>query len=337
MEETRETVPVSIPPLGWACGCTRRGSSHARDGRPCQDAHALWSSSFLGEPLLVLAVADGHGGERHDLSHCGAAIAVQAAVGEVIASLPAATGGEALQPVPRGRGARFHHRVTERWKEEVKADAERRTELSMGEEAGRELFSRYGSTLLVASIDGSEGWVGRIGDGDILLVRPDGSIEAPLQKDEELLGTITYSLSSREAHALWKTARFPVGPGGLLLLATDGLSDSFEDPDTGIRVFARSLADRLASFGIEKIGAALPGWLDGYSRDGSGDDMTLAIALLSPSQGATGEGEKAGGPGNDGAMSGNGEGPADEPGVKEPAPGADAGEGAGEGGEPGAP
>jgi serine/threonine protein phosphatase PrpC len=316
MEETRESVPVSIPPLGWACGCTRRGSSHARDGRPCQDAHALWSSSFLGEPLLVLAVADGHGGERHDLSHCGAALAVQAAVGEVIASLPAPEEGEALQPVPQGRNEKFHHRVTERWKEEVRADAERRTGLPAGEEAGKELFTRYGSTLLVAIIDGSEGWVGRIGDGDILVVRPDGSIEAPLPKDEELLGTVTYSLSSREAPALWKTARFPVGPGGLLLLATDGLSDSFEDPDTGIQVFARSLSERVASFGIGRIGAALPGWLDGYSRDGSGDDMTLAFALLSPSQETGAEEEKRGSQADEDARDeGTGSG---EPGGGEP-------------------
>jgi serine/threonine protein phosphatase PrpC len=293
MEETRETVPVSIPPLGWACGCTRRGSSHARDGRPCQDAHALWSSSFLGEPLLVVAVADGHGGERHDLSHCGAALAVQAAVGEVIASLPAPLGAEAPGPVPRGRGERFHDRVTVRWREEVRADAERRTGLSVGDEAGKALLTRYGSTLLVAIVDGSECWVGQIGDGDILLVRPDGSIEVPLPKDGELLGTVTYSLSSREAPALWKTARLPVGPGGLLVMATDGLSDSFEDPDTGIQVFARSLAERVASFGIGKIGAALPGWLDGYSRDGSGDDMTLAIALLNPSPETPGGTEEA--------------------------------------------
>jgi serine/threonine protein phosphatase PrpC len=299
MEETRETAPVSIPPLGWACGCTRRGSSHARDGRPCQDAHALWSSSFLGEPLLVVAVADGHGGDRHDLSHCGAALAVQAAVGEVIASLPSFPGGEAIQELQHGRGEQFHQRVTGRWKEEVRADAERRTGLSAGGEAGKEVLSRYGSTLLVAIIDGSEGWVGRIGDGDILLVRPDGSIEAPLPKDEELLGTVTYSLSSREAPALWKTARFPVGQGGLLLLATDGLSDSFEDPDTGIQVFARSLSERVASFGIGRIGAALPGWLDGYSRDGSGDDMTLAIALLSPAAGTGGGEEKPSGPGGE--------------------------------------
>jgi len=328
MEETRETVPVSIPPLGWACGCTRRGNPHARDGRPCQDAHALWSSSFLGEPLLVLAVADGHGGERHDLSHCGAALAVHAAVGEVIASLPAPSGEEAWQPVPRGREEEFHLRVTERWKEAVRADAERRTGLSVEAGAEKEVFTRYGSTLLVAIVDGSEGWAGQIGDGDLLLVRPDGSVEAPFPKDEELLGTVTYSLSSREAPALWKTARFPVGTGGLLVMATDGLSDSFEDPDAGIRVFARSLAERVAAFGIDRIGTALPGWLDGYSRDGSGDDMTLAIALLTPPQETKEGGEKAERPVDEADAGDAGAGSGAEPGTGGPGP---------EGGEPDVP
>jgi serine/threonine protein phosphatase PrpC len=219
-------------------------------------------------------------------------------VGEVIASLPAPSGEGTQEPVPGGRGERFHHRITERWREGVREDAARRGVLPAGEETGKEILTRYGSTLLVAVVDGSEAWVGRIGDGDVLLVRPDGSIEVPLGRDEELLGTVTYSLSSREAPALWRTARFPAGPGGLLLLATDGLSDSFEDPVAGIQVFARSLADRVASFGIERIGAALPGWLDGYSREGSGDDMTLAFALLNPSQEA-GTGEE--GPAGEGA------------------------------------
>ena len=298
MEETRETVPVTFPPVGWACGCTRRGSSHARDGRPCQDAHALWASSFLGEPLLVAAVADGHGGERHDLSHCGAALAVQAAVAEVIGSLPVKEDGGDWRPLPRAGGDEFHHRVTERWKEYVTADAGRRPGLSAAGESGNELLTRYGSTLLLALVDGSECWVGQIGDGDILLVRPDGSIVPLLPTDEDLLGTVTYSLSSRDAPALWRTGRFPIGTGGLLIMATDGLSDSFENPESEFRVFARSLSERVASFGIDRIGSALPGWLDGYSRNGSGDDMTLVLVHLNPSTGTGGE-ER--GPGETGA------------------------------------
>jgi serine/threonine protein phosphatase PrpC len=243
----------------------------------------------MGEPFLVAAVADGHGGGRHDLSHCGAALAVQAAVGEVIASLPLPEGEGAWRPVPAGGGGTFQDRVTARWREYVMGDAARRSGISPDEGNGPDLLTRYGSTLLLALIDGSECWVGQIGDGDILLVRPDGSIEAPIPKDGALLGTVTYSLSSEDPAALWKTARFPIGTGGLLIVATDGLSDSFENPDSEFRVFARSLSERVTGFGIERIGSALPGWLDGYSRDGSGDDMTLVLVYLNPAPGAEGE------------------------------------------------
>jgi hypothetical protein len=69
-------------------------------------------------------------------------------------------------------------------------------------------------------------------------------------------------------------------------MATDGLSDSFENPEAEFRVFARSLFERVTGFGIDRVGSALPGWLDGYSLNGSGDDMTLALVSLNPSQGA---------------------------------------------------
>jgi serine/threonine protein phosphatase PrpC len=249
----------------------------------------------MGEPIIVAAVADGHGGGRHDLSHCGAALAVQAVVDEVIASLPVPGNEGPSLDVSAGGEGEFHHRVTARWRESVLADAGRREGPFPEEGMEPEILTRYGTTLLLSLIDGSEGWVGQIGDGDILLVRPDGSIEVPLPKDEALLGTVTYSLSSRDAPGLWKTARFPIGAGGLLILATDGLSDSFEDPDSEFRVFARSLSERVKSFGIDRIGSALPGWLDGYSLNGSGDDMTLALVLMNPSTEADREEQKPGG------------------------------------------
>jgi serine/threonine protein phosphatase PrpC len=240
----------------------------------------------MGEPILVVAVADGHGGGKHDLSHCGAALAVQAAVSEVIASLPVPGGEGVWRPVSGSGDEEFHNRVTARWKEYVMADAGQRPGLSPGIGNGQDLISRYGTTLLIALIDGSECWLGQIGDGDILLIRPDGSIEAPIPMDEALLGTVTYSLSSRDSPGLWRTARFPVGKGGLLLMATDGLSDSFEDPESEFQVFAASLAERVAGFGIDRVGSALPAWLDGYSLNGSGDDMTLVLVSLNPPAGS---------------------------------------------------
>jgi serine/threonine protein phosphatase PrpC len=248
----------------------------------------------MGEPILAVAVADGHGGARHDLSHCGAALAIQAAVGEVIASLPVAGSVGAWRPVSLAGEEEFHTRVTARWRESVVADAGRKPGLSPDGEGVPDLLTRYGSTLLIALIDGSECWVGQIGDGDILLVRPDGSIEAPVPKDETLLGMVTYSLSSRDSPGLWRTARFPIGAGGLLLLATDGLSDSFENPESEFHVFARSLSERVTGFGIERVGSALPGWLDGYSLNGSGDDMTLVLVSLNPVPGAEGFEQRTG-------------------------------------------
>jgi serine/threonine protein phosphatase PrpC len=261
----------------------------------------------MGEPLLVAAVADGHGGERHDLSHRGAALAVQAAVGEVIASLPT-PGGDAPRIAPVEGVGEFHDRVTARWREYVKADAGRNSRPFPDDRDQAQILARYGSTLLLALVDGSECWVGQIGDGDILLVRPDGSIETPLPRDETLLGTVTFSLSSRDSPALWRTGRFPLGTGGLLLLATDGLSDSFENPDSEFRVFARSLSERVGSFGIERVGSALPGWLDTYSLNGSGDDMTLVLVLLKSSSETREDDQKQGGAGEKGR--GEGAGPA---------------------------
>jgi hypothetical protein len=101
-------------------------------------------------------------------------------------------------------------------------------------------------------------------------------------------------------------------------MATDGLSDSFENPDTEFRVFARSIADRVASFGIERIGSALPGWLDGYSLNGSGDDMTLVLVLLNPGPGAGEEEQKPGGEGKE--VAGGDAGPGPERGCTGPVP-----------------
>ena len=70
--------------LGWVFGCSRTGAAHIRAGRPCEDAYALWSGSSGAQPCIAFAVADGHGDPRHDQSRTGAALAVDAAISELI-------------------------------------------------------------------------------------------------------------------------------------------------------------------------------------------------------------------------------------------------------------
>jgi len=241
---------------------------------------------------MVMAVADGHGDRRHDLSHRGAALAVEAGVEEVVQSLSAAASGD-----PGTTAAPLTARVTDRWARKVLADAAGTGGGSGGDPEGdpHPVLTRYGTTLLLAVATRERILLAQLGDGDILMVRPDGRVESPLEKDPALLGSVTHSLSSRNVQECWHTAEIPGNGGGVLLLATDGLSDSFAGPgEEEFLTFARSLVDRIHEFGIERVAGSLPAWLESFSRQGSGDDITVALAWLEPEKAVGQDGEQTG-------------------------------------------
>lgn len=282
MPSPEEFACTTEPSLGWAFGCSRTGAAHLRAGRPCEDAYALWSSSRGAEPFLACAVADGHGDIRHDLSRIGSALAVEAATSEMAAFCRVYS----EESIPRqqfraGFKADLPRRITRRWRELVTEDAGRR----MPDEtpAQDRLVTRYGTTLIAALVAGDSLLLAQIGDGDIVLVRPDGSVEFPLPADPVIAGNETHSLSSADAHLLWRTATIDRGSGGVLLVATDGVSDSFAGAESEeFAIFVKSLADRIRTYGTEAVAKAMVGWLDRYSAMASGDDMTLVWACINP-------------------------------------------------------
>jgi serine/threonine protein phosphatase PrpC len=121
--------------------------------------------------------------------------------------------------------------------------------------------------------------IGQIGDGGVLLVGDGGEVECPLSHHPFEVGGETDSLGSVEAPRLWRTAALERTGAGLLLLATDGLINAFAD-DEQWHAFARSLVDRIRDFGLLPVASALPEWLDHYSENASGDDITLAVVVL---------------------------------------------------------
>ncbi|MDD1675716.1 MAG: protein phosphatase 2C domain-containing protein [Methanomicrobiales archaeon] len=284
--------PVHGADLGWAFGCSRKGASHFRGGKPCQDAYALWSGASLESSYLIAAVADGHGDRLHDLSQIGASFATRAAVEELLGLCPEAGNGSAYrmeEEFPRT----FPSRVTERWRGYVRGDADVRTNGTSGIDPDI-MTRRYGTTLLAARISSRHILLGQIGDGDVLLLGSDDRISYPLEIEQELLGLSTYSLASRNAVSLWKTTVIPRGQGGLLLLATDGLSDSFGGSDHAeFQRFVRSLRERIDQYGIGKVAASLPHWLSQFSDRGSGDDITLVIMDILPGAGEEGQAKAA--------------------------------------------
>ncbi len=273
--------------LGWAFGCSRTGALHIRAGRPCEDAYALWSGSAGAEPCIAFAVADGHGDPRHDQSRTGSALAVDAAISELVSFFRSYTVGDVPpQQLRAGFKMDLPRRVTRRWRELVVQDTGRRTlppppvPLAAGPDSH---YSRYGTTLIAALVGHGSILVGQIGDGDLLLVRTDGTIEFPLPRDPVPAGNETHSLSSPDAHLLWRTATLDRGKGGILLAATDGISDSFNGAESEeFSIFVHSLVDRIRTYGMEAVAAAMAGWLDRYSAAASGDDMTLVWACIQP-------------------------------------------------------
>lgn len=286
MHPTRQFLCSGDAGLGWAFGSSRTGAYHFRSGKPCEDAFALWSGASGAIPCIAAAIADGHGDARHDQSRTGAAIAVHAAIDELISfhRIHGETGSRgALRSEFR---ADFPRRTTRRWREAVLGDAERRKiDITSHDSSNPGDFSRYGTTLIASMVLTDTILIGQIGDGDVVLVRPDGTLEIPISADTTLMGAETRSLSSRDAHLLWRTAMLDRGPGGVLIAATDGVSDSFDGSEgEEFKKFVTSLASRIREFGIESVADSLNGWLDRYSELASGDDMTMVFVCINPSE-----------------------------------------------------
>ena len=276
------TMPVGAVSLGWAMGCSRQGAVHQRSGAPCQDAYALWSGAVTGTPCLVAAVADGHGDARHDRSHLGAALAVHVAVEVARDFAFHGISDTALTALPHDFKTHFPRKLGQRWHEAVRHDAQRQGDTMDSEKFSPEsLFRRYGTTLLVALVVPGALLIGQIGDGDVLLVNlVDDTCVPMLRRPDTLLGTETHSLCSSDAPHLWQIEVIEHPPKGLLLLATDGLSDALGADEVALSSFARSLGQRFRDFYPLDVATNLPSWLDHYSTHGSGDDMTLAVVWL---------------------------------------------------------
>ena len=142
---------------------------------------------------------------------------------------------------------------------------------------------RHGTTLIAALVAGDVLLVGQIGDGGVVLIKEGGEFECPLIDNLQDVGGETDSLGSPESPRLWRTTALERTGASLLLLATDGLINAFAD-DEQWHAFARSLGDRIRDYNPSSVASALPGWLDHYSEEASGDDITLvAVVLRSPS------------------------------------------------------
>ncbi len=260
-------------------GASRTGAAHRRAGRPCQDAVLCRELRGLeGQPVMLMAVADGHGGRRYRRSEVGSRLACETALVAVQASL-------ATRPLDGGE---------EGWRRWLELDLPEAIQGGWLEAAAAHWQSDpgeggfeallYGSTLGLVLM--TPRWWGHTGLGDWDLVRVEADGQARLLEEENeptALGEATCSLCQPGAASLFarRAGLHPLDGGAAdfaLVLCTDGIRKSCAT-DGDFLTLAAWLARGDGEAGPEAAGT-LPAALDRISREGSGDDVTVAVGRV---------------------------------------------------------
>jgi serine/threonine protein phosphatase PrpC/DNA-binding beta-propeller fold protein YncE len=258
-----------------------RGASHYRDNLPNQDAKKV--APLRDGAGAVLAVADGHGNPLHARSDRGSKFAVTAAVdvlGSYVLSLKQDVSQQALL---RGVKSELPGRLVREWRKLVEADlaANPPQWASNGNGAAQAAKEQpdllYGTTLIAAALTPRFAIYLQIGDGDLVTVSATGAVERKIE-GPDLPGNRTESLCQSDAEARFRTdvEFFAGGAPSLVMLSSDGYSNSYSKQsffDVG-----RDLKKYIETDGLTEVDRNLESWLEETTREGSKDDITVALA-----------------------------------------------------------
>jgi hypothetical protein len=265
--------PFEATKIWEVAGRSIRGSTHTRQGKPCQDA-ILWD---ITEDAVILAVADGHGSDRSPKSDLGAHLAVETAI-EILGGFRSGARDSSLRLATEWAKDQLPRLIVRTWSEKVR---NRNQSLPGADEQRHDLRTallEYGSTLMAVLVSSDFLLYLQLGDGDILVVEEDSSVTKPILHDERHFANETTSLCSDHA---WNEMRVVVVPSGrrappLIVVSTDGYSNSFTtEPD-----FLQAGPDFLELIreeGWNEVVSRLEEWLVDASSQGSGDDITVGL------------------------------------------------------------
>jgi Protein phosphatase 2C len=281
-------VPQGPPADAWrVIGSSVQGASHVRAGLGNQDAIGWIPAEGIGAKVVV-SVADGHGSPKSFRSATGARLAVEVSQTLAAELLTMRAGRVELSWVKDRLEQDAPRRIIREWRARVSDDLAqtpftddefawvRERDGQQGSElVERDPYLAYGSTLVTAVAAPSFMAFWQIGDGDVLTVSKAGA-GRPLAGDERLIANETTSLCSADAWKLFRVAVFGT-PAPLIMVSTDGFSNSFRD-DEGYFRFGSDILQMLSAEGVDVVGERLSGWLGEMTNAGSGDDISLGIA-----------------------------------------------------------
>lgn len=262
------------------------GAYHLRTGLAYEDACEVLPVAGTEEPqpVLAVAVADGHGHARHFRSARGSRMAVEIATKLALHVGSTTSDPEALRTALRTRIGPY---LVSRWRRAVEADIDADPvtpdELDAAGLAPdatlEEKIYGYGSTVMIALATPEWLLCAQIGDGDTFAITTGGEAIRLVPPDPLLDGWQTTSLCQPDAKSSLRYGAIRLADSEIaaVLLATDGYGNAQLRPDWD-DLFAADFADLIDQHGIEWIAGALPAWVTACaSADGSGDDVTVAL------------------------------------------------------------
>ena len=270
-----------------------RGASHERNGQKNQDAVKVKNPAGPVD-FMVMAVSDGHGSTRSFRSDRGSALAVNCAL-RIMGLFLRRLGPDApLSRVRRQANIIWPHALISAWKQAVRHDLETTPfsfldfaafpepppQAKPGEDLPTSGYLAYGATLIVVAMTSRYIIYSQLGDGDILTAWPDGRVARPLPRKHEFMANLTTSLCTPNAYRAFQIRVEPcrADSPALVMLSTDGYANCFGDDD-GFFTVGADLLGYLRSHGSAFVGDNLAEWLSESSRDGSGDDITVGLAV----------------------------------------------------------
>ena len=260
------------------------GASHVRQNKPNQD-HGKCDFLIFGDEILhILSVSDGHGSERSFRSDQGSRIAVESTIKvlkEIFFKNLSVSELKTQSDFIIGR-------IIHYWKQEVKQHFYKNTlteseatlfdEQNHTEEQVTENIERaYGATLLLAVITPNYVLYLQIGDGNIYAIEASGKSNIPFQPDSTIIGNDTHSLCEKDVR---KYIQIKIVPHddlpNFVFLTTDGLPNSFATDDE-FSSAVEGIYKTICEYGLETVCEEIPRWLQEYTEQGSGDDITIAF------------------------------------------------------------
>ncbi len=247
------------------------GATHVQQHKPNQDALRHYQAA-QGLPL-IMAVADGHGGEKYTHSDFGAKFAVEAAV-KVLKDTFKKPDDFSLTQIKRLAEQDIPKAIVRSWREKVDDYCLKHPALN-----NEHKYRYFGSTLLATLLLPECIVYWQLGDGDILLVEQNHAIQRPLAADNRLLGNETTSLCGKTPWFDFRCgfqALVAKQQPCCIMLSSDGYSNAYPNNAE----FEKTVLDIVAlikSEGLQWVKRQLPDWLAEASQQGSGDDISVSI------------------------------------------------------------